>query len=174
MSPPGGNAGLLSDRQVDLIATRLAERLSAPPAAQLNISAAKIAAPRSAPAIAPRVALGEGVFATVDDAVEAAGIAFHELDGMSLDRRRKIIASIRSSMLEHAEELARHAQRETGMGRAEHKAIKNRLVTRKTSGTEVLTPHAVTGDHGLTLTEYARTRRFRSCGSRSSRSSVRA
>ncbi len=116
MSPPGGNAGLLSDRQVDLIATRLAERLSAPPAAQLNVRPAKFAAPRSAPAIAPRVALGEGVFTTVDDAVEAAGIAFHELDGMSLDRRRKIIASIRSSMLEHAEELARHAQRETGMG----------------------------------------------------------
>ena len=74
---------------------------------------------------------------------------------MSLEGRQKIIASIRESMLEHAEELARHAQRETGLGRVEHKVIKNRLVTRKTSGTEVLTPHAVTGDNGLTLTEYA-------------------
>jgi len=58
-------------------------------------------------------------------------------------------------MAEHAEELARHAHRETGLGRFEHKVIKNRLVTRKTSGTEVLTPKAVTGDNGLTLTEYA-------------------
>jgi len=155
MIPPDGNAVRLSDRQVDIIATRLAERLSAPPAAQSNTTTASINAPRSAPVIAPRVALGEGVFTTVDDAVEAAGVAFRELDGMSLDRRRKIIASIRSSMLEHAEELARHAQSETGLGRAEHKAIKNRLVARKTAGTEVLTSHAVTGDHGLTLTEYA-------------------
>jgi len=150
MSPPGGNAGLLSDRQVDIIATRLAERLSAPPGAKTPI-----AATRSAPVIAPRETLGEGVFATVDDAVDAADAAFRKLDGMSLEGRRKIIASIRESMLEHAKELARHAQRETGLGRVEHKVIKNRLVTEKTSGTEVLTPHAVTGDNGLTLTEYA-------------------
>ena len=150
MSSPGGNAGLLSDRQVDIIATRLAARLSAP-----SVGNTPIAATRSAPVIAPRETLGEGVFATVDDAVEAAGAAFRELDGMSLEGRQKIIASIRDSMLEHAEELARHAQRETGLGRVEHKVIKNRLVTQKTSGTEVLTPHAVTGDSGLTLTEYA-------------------
>jgi len=150
MSPPGGQAGLLSDRQVDIIATRLAERLSAPATAKTPI-----AATRSSPQIAPRETLGEGIFATVDDAVEAAGAAFGELDGMSLAGRQKIIASIRESMLEHGEELARHAQRETGLGRVEHKVIKNRLVTEKTSGTEVLTPHAVTGDRGLTLTEYA-------------------
>jgi acyl-CoA reductase-like NAD-dependent aldehyde dehydrogenase len=91
----------------------------------------------------------------VDEAVDAAGIAFRQLDGMTLEVRQKIIASIRESMLEHAEELARHAHRETGLGRAEHKLIKNRLVARKTSGTEALSPQAVTGDHGLTLTEYA-------------------
>jgi len=150
MSRPGGSAGFLSDQQVDIIARRLAERFSGTPAAASNVTAAG-----SAPAIEARDALGEGVFATVDDAVEAAGFAFRELDGMSLEGRQKIIASIRESMLEHAEELARHAQRETGLGRVEHKVIKNRLVARKTSGTEVLTPHAVTGDNGLTLTEYA-------------------
>ncbi|MGB5624148.1 MAG: aldehyde dehydrogenase family protein [Woeseiaceae bacterium] len=150
MNRPGGNAGLLSDQQVDIIATRLAERLSAPSPETTTITAA-----RSAPVIAPRETLGEGIFATVDEAVEAAGVAFRELDGMSLEGRQKIIASIRGSMLEHAEDLAQHAQQETGLGRVEHKVIKNRLVTQKTSGTEVLTPHAVTGDNGLTLTEYA-------------------
>ena len=150
MSRPGENAGLLSDRQVDIIATRLAERLSAPAAETTRVTVA-----RTAPVVATREALGEGIFATVDEAVEAAAGAFREFDGMSLEGRQKIIASIRESMLEHAEELARHAQRETGLGRVEHKVIKNRLVTEKTSGTEVLTPHAVTGDHGLTLTEYA-------------------
>ena len=150
MSRAGGNAGFLSDRQVDIIATRLAQRLSAPTSANANI-----AVKRSAPAIVSGDVLGEGVFATVDDAVRAAGVAYQELDGMSLQGRQKIISSIRESMLEHAEELAQHAHLETGLGRVEHKLIKNRLVTRKTSGTEVLTPHAVTGDHGLTLTEYA-------------------
>jgi len=150
MSRPGGSAGLLTDRQVDLIAARLAERLSA---SSPIATASPVAS--NAPAITPRAELGEGVFATVDDAVAAAGVAYRELDGMSLEGRQKIVASIRESMLEHAEELARHAQRETGLGRVEHKVIKNRLVTRKTSGTEVLTPHAVTGDNGLTLTEYA-------------------
>ncbi len=116
---------------------------------------ARVAAPQSTPTIAPRETLGEGIFATVDDAVAAAGAAFREFDGVPLDGRKKIIAAIRESMLEHAEDLARHAHRETGLGRVEDKVIKNRLVTRKTSGTEVLTPHAVTGDSGLTLTEYA-------------------
>jgi len=150
MSRPGGNAGLLSDRQVDIIASRLAERMSGTPA---NNPA--VAAPRRAPVSAPREALGDGVFATVDDAVDAAATAFRELDGMSLEGRQKIIASIRESMFENAEELARLAHAETGLGRVEDKIVKNRLVTRKTSGTEVLTPQAVTGDSGLTLTEYA-------------------
>jgi acyl-CoA reductase-like NAD-dependent aldehyde dehydrogenase len=127
---------------VDVIATRLAERLGAPPTAKPEIVAAKVM-----PATAPREALGEGVFATVDDAVAAANVAYREFDGMSLEGRHRIIASIRESMLEHAEELA--------LGRLEHKIVKNRLVTRKTSGPEVLTPEAVTGDNGLTLTEYA-------------------
>ena len=150
MSQPGRNADLLSDQQVDIIATRLAERLSASSA-----SPTKIAAAHNKPSSTPRAELGEGVFATVDDAVAAAGVAFRELDGMTLDGRHKIIASIRESMFEHAEELARHAQRETGLGRVEHKLIKTRLVTRKTGGPEVLQPQAVTGDNGLTLTEYA-------------------
>ena len=150
MSQPGRNADFLSDQQVDIIATRLAERLSASSA-----SATQIAVAHSKPSSAPRAELGKGVFATVDDAVAAAGVAFRELDGMTLEGRQKIIASIRESMYEHAEELARHAQRETGLGRVEHKLIKNRLVTRKTGGPEALQPQAVTGDNGLTLTEYA-------------------
>ncbi|MDJ0750479.1 MAG: aldehyde dehydrogenase EutE [Woeseiaceae bacterium] len=150
MSHPGGNAGQLTDQQVDLIATRLAERMSG-----RSVIRPAQADSRRAPASAPREALGNGVFATVDDAVDAAATAFRALDGMSLEGRQKIIASIRESMFENAAELARLAHTETGLGRIEDKTVKNRLVTRKTSGTEVLTPQAVTGDNGLTLTEYA-------------------
>lgn len=150
MSRQGGNANSLSDRQVDIIASRLAERLSSSGAGKPQTTRA-----HSSPAILSNDVIGEGVFATVDDAVAAAATAYRELDGMSLEGRQKIIAAIRESMLENAEELARHAHHETGLGRFEHKVIKNRLVARKTSGTEVLTPDAVTGDNGLTLTEYA-------------------
>lgn len=148
MSRPGGNTGALSDRQVDIIATRLAEKISGSPVP----GPASVQRP---PASASREAPGDGVFATVDDAVDAANTAFREFDRMSLEGRKRIIASIRASMLEHAEKLARLAHEETGLGRVEDKIVKNRLVTRKTSGTEVLTPNAVTGDDGLTLTEYA-------------------
>ena len=71
--------GALSDQQVDVIATRLAERLTGSPAVSTQVPTAK-----SMPTAAPRAALGEGVFATVDDAVEAASVAFRELDGMTL------------------------------------------------------------------------------------------
>jgi len=142
MSVPGA---MLSDRPVDEIASRLAERLAGSGRAPVI--------PRS-----PQTAgaeLGEGVFATVDDAVAAATTAYRRLDGMTLEGREAIVAAIRQSMLEHAEELALHAHRETGLGRPQDKTVKNRLVARKTAGTEVLKPQAVTGDHGLTLTEYA-------------------
>ena len=150
MSQPGQSSGVLSDRQVDIIATRLAERLRG-----ASVRDPQVVTVSTPPAPTIRAEPGEGIFTTVDDAVEAAGVAFRELDALSLEARTKIIAAIRESMLEHAEELARHAHSETGLGRFKDKVIKNRLVTRKTSGTEVLTPHAVTGDDGLTLTEYA-------------------
>ncbi len=150
MSRPGQSSGVLTDRQVDIIATRLAERLRGAPVR--DPQAATVSTP---PPTVVRAELGEGVFATIDDAVAAAGEAFRELDAMSLEARSNIIAAIRACMLDHAEELARHAHAETGLGRIKDKIVKNRLVTRKTSGTEVLAPHAVSGDDGLTLTEYA-------------------
>ena len=86
-------AGLLSDQQVDIIATRLAERLSVLPASQN-----KVTTTRTAPVIVSHTELGEGVFANVDDAVEAAGIAYRELDGMSLEGRQKITVGLRLNM----------------------------------------------------------------------------
>ena len=132
MSGPGGNAGFLSDQQVDLIASRLAERLSAPVTSQYKVNTTPAAPasrmPASALAIASREVLGEGVFATIDDAVAAAGKAYERLDGMSLEGRQRMIASIREAMLENAEELARHAHQETGLGRVEHKIIKTQTL----------------------------------------------
>ncbi|TNF81452.1 MAG: aldehyde dehydrogenase family protein, partial [Acidobacteria bacterium] len=44
---------------------------------------------------------------------------------------------------------------ETGLGRTDDKTEKNILVTEKTPGPEDLEPIAVTGDQGMTVTEYA-------------------
>jgi aldehyde dehydrogenase len=134
----------LTDQQVDEIARRLMQRMT-PAAAPAGPSA-------PVPSAAPTAL---GVFGDLDSAVKAATQAFHALDAMTLAIRDKIIASIRESMTTHAETLAREAQAETGMGRWEDKLIKNRLVARKTPGTEALVPEAKSGDDGLMLMERA-------------------
>ncbi len=99
--------------------------------------------------------LGDGIFATIDDAVAAANTAFRAFGSMGLDGRRVIIEAIRQSMLDHAEQLARMAHQETHLGRYEDKIVKNRLVTTKAAGPEDLEVEAVTGSLGMMVTEFA-------------------
>jgi acyl-CoA reductase-like NAD-dependent aldehyde dehydrogenase len=98
---------------------------------------------------------GDGVFATVDACVGAARAAFRDLAAGSLQRRVAVVGAVRRAMREHGEALARLAWEETGLGRVDHKILKNALVTDKTPGPEILRPQTVTGDDGLTLTECA-------------------
>jgi aldehyde dehydrogenase len=99
--------------------------------------------------------LGEGIYATVDEAVAAAGRAFGAFQPAGLALRKRIIGSVREAMLEQAERLAEMAHAETGLGRAADKVIKNRLVTTKAPGPEDLEPQTVTGDDGMMVTEWA-------------------
>ncbi len=101
------------------------------------------------------VDLGEGVFTAVGAATESAWQAFQAYSEMGLEGRRVIIDAVRQAMLDDAAELAQMAQVETGLGRTEDKTEKNRLVTAKTPGPEDLEPTVVTGDQGMTVTEYA-------------------
>ncbi len=141
----------LSDAEVDAVARRLAAQLSSVTAApQLPRHA-----PRPPAAELSRAATGEGVFLSVDECIRAATAAFHRLDALSLATRVAVVAAVRDAMRRHGDELARLAWEETGLGRVEHKVVKNRLVTERTPGTEVLVPETVTGDDGLTLTEWA-------------------
>ena len=98
---------------------------------------------------------GLGVFSTTATAVEAAQIAFETYRDMGLDRRREVIDGIRVAMRESASSLASAAHTETGLGRVDDKVVKNLLVTDKTPGPEDLEPQVVTGDRGMTVTEYA-------------------
>ena len=97
----------------------------------------------------------DGVFAQLDDAVSSALIAQQELEALSLDTRRLIIAAIREIALEHANGLAQQTLDETGMGRVPHKIKKFEVVAKETPGVEDLQQVAWSGDHGLTVVEMA-------------------
>ncbi len=144
----------LTDQQVDRIARRLAERLqggarAAPPAATGSVTPAVSNAGRAGEPT------GDGVYAGLDAAVAAAAAAGRRWRETSLEQRKAVVAAIREAMLAHAEPLARAAREETGLGRYADKVQKNRLVTLKTPGPEVLEPRAWSGDRGLTLVEWA-------------------
>ncbi len=99
--------------------------------------------------------LGDGIYPTIDAAVAAARAAFSKFREMGLDGRRTIVDAMRAAMLREGERLAYMAREETGLGRADDKIIKNRIVTLGTPGPEDLEPHAVTGDDGMMVTEWA-------------------
>lgn len=138
----------LTEQQIDQIAQRVIASMG---------GAARGSTPPSPPL--PRgghvAAWSAGLHANIDAAVTAARAAFKAYSALPMAKRGEIIAAIRRSMLKHAEELAREAHAETGLGRAEDKIIKNRLVTNKTPGIEALVPITFTGDRGLTLLERA-------------------
>ncbi len=137
----------LTQEQVDLIAKRVLHQLQ-PVNEYVNINKVKYTTDNPS-------GYGSGVHSTITSATEAAKKAQTELMELSLKVRNRIIRSIRIKMLEHAEDLAQKALEETGLGRVEDKIVKNKLVTEKTPGTEVLEPKARSGDRGLTLMELA-------------------
>ncbi|HYN89363.1 MAG TPA: aldehyde dehydrogenase family protein, partial [Ardenticatenaceae bacterium] len=96
-----------------------------------------------------------GIFRDVDGAATAARRANEQYERMSLEARKVIIAAMREQMRKHGDDLAREAHEETGLGRAEDKIRKNRLVTEKTPGPEILETTAWSGDDGLTIVERA-------------------
>jgi len=95
-----------------------------------------------------------GVFRTVDDAVAAATSGFEKLRDASLADRAKAVQCVYRLCDEQAEELGRMELEETKIGRLDHKIEKLKIV-KLVPGIEFLKCDAVSGDHGLTVTEYA-------------------
>lgn len=96
-----------------------------------------------------------GLYAGMDDAVNAARKAQEKLALMDLSRREGLVRAMRGAALNNARMLAEIAVYETGRGRIEDKILKNVLAAKNTPGTEDLMTAAYTGDHGLTLVEMA-------------------
>jgi len=136
-----------NEQEIQAIIARVRERLGGTPDRAPDH-------PR-APVDIPDTALGEGIFATIDEAVDAADRAQRAYAAAGTDLHEAVIASIRRVMLEKAEYLAEMAHAETGLGRTEDKVRKNILVTTRTPGLEDLEPLIETGSGGMMVTEHA-------------------
>ena len=130
-----------SEAELKALARELARRLQGGPPSAMTAAAPAVAA--------------DGIHPDVDSAVAAAARAFAVYRAAPSSLRARVVASIRERLLPEAERLGRLAHEETGLGRAEDKTRKNRLVTLKTPGPEALAPAAASGDRGLTLYERA-------------------
>lgn len=99
--------------------------------------------------------VGFGVHHSMDTAVKAAYVAHTQWIALPLKKRYAIIEELRKALRKANHWMSEEAVSETGLGRYEDKLKKNLLVIDKTPGIEILEPNVVTGDDGLTLTEYA-------------------
>ena len=96
-----------------------------------------------------------GIYADMNEAIEAAERGYRAVRAMTVAEREKIITEIRRLTVAEAPIMAEMGVEETGMGKVEHKRLKHLLVADKTPGTEDIISEAKTGDSGLTLTEMA-------------------
>lgn len=140
---------MVDEREIQDIIERTRRRVGDPGTSVVARQAA-VRAELSAPSASR---LGEGVFGSLDEAVQAAKAASRT--PLGLDRRKVVIEAIRRATLAEAEPLARLAVEETGLGRVDDKITKNRLCSTKTPGPEDLEVEAVSGAGGMTITEFA-------------------
>ena len=139
----------MDEREIADIIERVRRRVGSPdPGAGRRMA---VQAELSAPATG---AVGDGVFARLDEAVAAAAAAFRSTR-LELDQRKVIIEAVRRAAVDQAEMLARLAVEETGLGRVDDKITKNRLVATKAPGPEDLEVQAVSGARGMMITEFA-------------------
>lgn len=96
-----------------------------------------------------------GIYADMNDAIDAATAGYKAIRAMSLEEREKVIAKVRELCRKEAPIMAKLGVAETKMGRVEHKTAKHILVADKTPGTADIVAQVKTGDYGLTLTEMA-------------------
>lgn len=96
----------------------------------------------------------DGVFSTVDEAVEAAFEAQKKVAAMSLAERGKMIEIVRRICMDRREELGRMEMDETKVGRLEHKILKLTNM-RYVLGVEAMQSQARSDQNGLCIIERA-------------------
>ncbi len=106
-------------------------------------------------ALAPRGGNRFGQFTDVSEAVAAAGAAQKQLMKRSLAQRKIACDLIRRICIDQADRLGQMEFDETKIGRLEHKSDKLAVAGRATLGIEFLRSEVFSGDHGLTVQEFA-------------------
>ncbi len=95
-----------------------------------------------------------GVFQDPNEACQAAYDAYLQLSEQGVAGRVKIINIVKEICYAKAQEWGKLELDETKMGRIDHK-IEKLTGLRSLPGVEFLNPYAMSGDHGITLEEYA-------------------
>ena len=108
----------------------------------------------AAAAPAAGVAVGDGVFATVDEAVSAAAEAQPRVAEMTLEARGRIIAIVRRLCADNAREWAQSELDESGLGRLDHKIEKLKNV-QHVLGVEAMHSELRSDRSGLCIIEHA-------------------
>jgi aldehyde dehydrogenase len=95
-----------------------------------------------------------GVFADADEACAAAHEAYLQLSEKGVAGRNTVVRIIKDLCDANADEWGRIELEETRIGRLDHK-IEKLKGQRGIPGVEFLNPYGLSGDHGITLEEYA-------------------
>ena len=96
-----------------------------------------------------------GVHSSVSDAVGAANEAFDKFREVGIAERKLATQCIRDICLAGQVRLGHMEMDETKIGRRDHKVEKLVTAATRTPGVEVARTDCVSGDFGVTLTEYA-------------------
>ncbi|MGL6226755.1 MAG: aldehyde dehydrogenase family protein [Thermoguttaceae bacterium] len=96
-----------------------------------------------------------GQFTCAKEAVAAAKEAFEQLSERTIAERKKILSIIRKIVIEQCVELGTMEMNETKIGRLPHKIDKLQNVGHNAPGVEFLKSEVFSGDHGLTVIEFA-------------------
>ena len=117
---------------------------------------AAVPAPARAAAPLPSMTGGRrfGVFQDADAACEAAHKAYEQLSAKGVAGRVKVIEIVKELCFKNARDWGRIEFEETKIGRLDHK-IEKLEGQRGIPGVEFLHPYGLSGDHGITLEEYA-------------------
>src|SRR5580765_7660736 len=95
-----------------------------------------------------------GVFQDANEACAAAHEAFLQLQRKGVAARRKIEEIVKTFTHQHAAEWGQLELEETRIGRLDHKIEKLQII-KLVPGVDWLRPDGHSGDHGITLEEYA-------------------
>ena len=135
-----------------LISTVVSEVL-----AKLQESGAVSSSPpigRATPSVVRSTGGRRGVFKTADEAAAAAQIAQRQLLKKGIAARVEVVDLIKKICDLKAVEWGKLEFEETQVGRLDHKVEKLQIV-KKVPGIEWLNPYGMSGDHGITLEEFA-------------------